>query len=54
MVTLSILDLSGKVVYTEQYAGSIHRLDLSQLVSGIYLLTLQTTEGHAISKLIIE
>jgi hypothetical protein len=54
MVNLSVLDLSGKVVYTEQYAGSTHRLDLSQLVSGIYLLTLQTTEGHAISKLIVE
>lgn len=54
MVNLSILDLSGKVVYTEQYAGSTHHLDLSQLVSGIYLLTLQTTEGHAISKLIVE
>jgi len=54
MVTLSVLDLSGKVVLAEQYAGSVHRLDLNQLVSGIYLLTLETTEGHAISKLIVE
>jgi hypothetical protein len=53
-VNLSVLDLAGKVVRAEQYAATTHRLDLSNLVSGIYLLTLETTEGHAISKLIVE
>ncbi|MCF8461292.1 MAG: T9SS type A sorting domain-containing protein [Flavobacteriales bacterium] len=53
-VNLSVLDLAGKVVHTAQYAAITHRLDLSNLNSGIYLLTLETIEGHAISKLIVE
>ena len=53
-VDLSVMDLSGKVIRTEQYASSMHRIDLSALQSGVYLLRLETKEGWAISKLILD
>lgn len=53
-VNLSVMDLSGKMVRTEQYSGTLHRIDLSELVSGIYLLQLETNEGRAISKVIVD
>jgi hypothetical protein len=54
MVNLSVMDLSGKVVRTEKYSNTIHRLDISSLQTGIYLLKLETSEGWAISKLILD
>lgn len=53
-VNLSVMDLSGKVILTEQYSSSMHRLDLSALQTGIYMLRLETKEGWAVSKLILE
>ena len=44
-VDLSVMDLAGKVILTEQYASSIDRIDLSALQSGVYLLRLETKEG---------
>ncbi|HAP70731.1 MAG TPA: hypothetical protein DCR04_13595 [Flavobacteriales bacterium] len=53
MVSLSVMDLSGKIVQAEQYSGSIHNLDLSGFEKGVYLLRLETTEGRAVSKVIL-
>ncbi len=54
LVNLSVMDLSGKIIRAEQYSGSIYTLDLSAFEKGIYLLRLETTEGWAISRVILD
>lgn len=53
-VRLSVLDLSGKMIRAEQFSGSLHQVDLSELTSGAYLLKLEAAEGTSVSRIIIE
>lgn len=53
-VYLSVLDLSGKIIRAEQFNGSVHQVDLSELTSGAYLLQLQAEEGTSVSRIILE
>lgn len=53
-VQLSVLDLSGKMIRSEQFNGSVHQVDLSELTSGAYLLHLQAEEGTSVSRIILE
>lgn len=54
IVHLSVLDLSGKTLRTEQFSGQAHHLDLSAFPSGAYLLKLEAEEGTSVSRLILE
>jgi hypothetical protein len=51
---LTVFDLSGKAIRSEQFADSVHRIDLSELVSGIYLLKLETEAGASVGKIVLE
>lgn len=53
-VQLTVFDLSGKLIRTEQFNGSVYRMDASELPAGAYLLKLQAEEGTSISRVIIE
>ncbi|MBI1286982.1 MAG: T9SS type A sorting domain-containing protein [Flavobacteriales bacterium] len=53
-VQLTVFDLSGKLIRTEQFSGSVYRMDASELPAGAYLLKLQTEEGTSVSRIIIE
>lgn len=54
VVNLSVMDMAGKVVHAESYVSAVLRLDLSALQTGVYILKLETNDGWAISKLILE
>lgn len=43
--TLSVVDLNGKVVYTGQYNGNNHVLDISQLAKGAYIINISGENG---------
>lgn len=51
---ISLLDLSGKVVLVEQFAGTNHALDLSGFNAGIYMLTIQTDLFSMQKKIVLE
>jgi len=44
-MTISITDVTGRVISTEKVSDSSYRIDVSNLTSGIYLLRMQTPEG---------
>lgn len=49
---LEILDLNGRRVYSGQNVSSgVVKIDLANLASGFYLITLETTKGHVTKKL---
>ncbi len=55
-VFVSIIDLSGKQVYSNKYSNQgsqIQRLDLSDLTSGLYIISLESDLGKISKKLII-
>ena len=43
--SISITDITGRVISTERVLDSSHMIDVSNLTSGIYLLHLETLEG---------
>jgi hypothetical protein len=43
--SISITDITGRVISTERVLDSSHVIDVSNLTSGIYLLSLETPEG---------
>ena len=43
--SISITDITGRVISTERVLDSSHVIDISNLTSGIYLLHLETPEG---------
>ena len=54
-VDLQLIDLSGKVVHRSSgYAEGLHRIDVSELNSGIYFVRLISTSGERVEKLIIQ
>lgn len=54
VASLSMLDLSGKLVHSEQFSGSNHRMDVSHIGSGLYLLKLETGNGEFLTKFVLE
>ncbi len=44
-MTISITDVTGRVIRTEKILDSFYPIDVSTLTSGIYLLHMQTPEG---------
>lgn len=50
---ISIIDLNGKIVYSENPNSEISVLPLNNLYKGIYMLKLETRQGVEIQKLII-
>ncbi len=51
IIGLSIIDLSGKIVYVAKNPGG--QIDLSDLGTGIYFITVTTLEDKYIKKIII-
>jgi hypothetical protein len=43
--TISVTDVTGRVVLREKVLDSFYPVDVSSLTSGIYLLRLETPEG---------
>lgn len=55
-VFVSIVDLSGKQVYSDKYSNQgsqIQRLDLSDLKSGLYIISMESDQGKISKKLIV-
>jgi hypothetical protein len=44
-MTISITDITGRVIMREKIMDSFYTVDVSSLTSGIYLLRLETPEG---------
>jgi hypothetical protein len=51
---LTLMDLSGKLIMSRKYVGSIYQLDVSALEAGVYILKLETDDNRAISRVIVE
>ncbi|WP_089687505.1 DUF3836 domain-containing protein [Catalinimonas alkaloidigena] len=49
-----LFSLTGKLMQTEAFSGQQHRLALRNLAAGIYLLELQTPQGRATRKVLVE
>lgn len=52
--TISIQDLTGRIVYQENCDCHTTRIDVSQLPKGLYLITLQNREASITEKLLVE
>ena len=51
---ISIMTLTGKLVYTSNTAASLVKVDLSSLAAGMYMVTVKTAEGIASKKIVKE
>ena len=52
IVSVSIYDLNGRLNLTQDYPSS--RIDLNNLMSGMYILQLKTADKIAATKLVVE
>lgn len=50
--SLSILDITGKEIYTQTVEGNSVFIPVSHLENGIYFVRLQTSEGNSVAKFI--
>ena len=53
-VLLSVLDMTGHVVYQSSWNGESRTLDLTSLAEGVYVLKIEGMDGIAVKKLIVE
>ncbi|MBI9053332.1 MAG: T9SS type A sorting domain-containing protein [Bacteroidales bacterium] len=53
-VKISIIDLSGRIIYTEDLKNTINTIDMSNYSSGIYFVKIETPQGSKKRKLILE
>ena len=53
LTILNLVDVNGKFILKKEFMQSIN-LDVSQIVKGIYYLTLSTSEGKLTKKIIVE
>ncbi|MFU8842678.1 MAG: carboxypeptidase regulatory-like domain-containing protein [Bacteroidales bacterium] len=53
MTRVVVYDHAGKIVNDNQVNGLFHRLDISTLQRGLYLIRIETAKGYAIRKLTI-
>lgn len=51
--TMSLIDMTGKTLRNKRMTNNRLSLDVSAISSGIYILTVRTTDGHLISKRIM-
>lgn len=51
---ISIFDLSGRKIYSTEFFDKSINIELSDISSGVYTLKLETKNGSAIKKLIVE
>jgi hypothetical protein len=49
---ITLMDLSGRVIFTESRVGDNLRIDISNLNSGIYLVEILSGETRAVKKLV--
>ncbi len=50
---VDVLDLSGKLIFTEQYFQNSTALDIKNFASGMYIVKIQTSENATVSKKLI-
>lgn len=57
-LSVSIYDLAGKMVYTEQLQASDgllhHTINTGHLAKGVYLVSLESREGRQVQKIVVE
>jgi len=53
-IEISIIDLSGKIVYNKNYNNTVNTIDVSNYSSGLYFVEIKTSKGIQKLKLIIE
>ncbi|MEI6349032.1 MAG: CARDB domain-containing protein [Bacteroidota bacterium] len=57
-ITLSIVDLTNKTIYTEQLSNdnvlSNHQLDLSSFSKGVYFIKISTSKSTIVNKIILQ
>jgi hypothetical protein len=53
MTRVVVYDHAGKVVNENNVSGLFHRLDISALQRGLYLIRIETDNGYAIRKLTV-
>lgn len=51
---VSVLDLTGRVVYNTEVIGSVHQIDLSQEQPGIYFVNVDIDGSTAVERLVIK
>jgi hypothetical protein len=51
---ISIMNIEGKIVYTNEFSGTSSTIDVSNLKAGIYLIQITTDSGNIVKRVIIE
>jgi hypothetical protein len=51
---LRVMDLQGRTLLSQSGKGSLHRLDLQALTSGMYLLQVQNGKGVAVQRIVVQ
>jgi hypothetical protein len=51
--SMSLIDMTGKTLRNQRMTSNRLSLDVSAISSGIYILSVKTTDGHLISKRIM-
>lgn len=52
--TLTLLDISGKVIQSQTLNQNYSDIDVSRLSNGIYLIQVQSAEGLSVGKLLVQ
>ena len=50
--TIELVDLAGKVMYSKTFTGTSVTIDLSEFANGVYFVTMYTTEGKTVARMI--
>lgn len=50
---LEIMELNGKIVYSKNIFGSVHQVDLSGFINGIYIVKISNNNNQVLKKLIV-
>lgn len=51
---LNVSDITGKLIYAQNFSGSDHRIDVSNWPKGVYFISINTKEGKDVKKIVIQ
>jgi len=51
---ISIMNIEGKIIYTNEFSGTSSTIDVSNLNAGIYLVQIFTESGNTVNRVVIE
>lgn len=53
-MNVTLMNIEGKIVYTNEFSGSSSSIDVSSLNAGIYLIRISTESGNVVERVVIE